>query len=108
MGIADLAGESTLEAAILIISDEASAGACVIQLPKDSALRFESIGRDEDGGFLISDDGALIRLQADEGELDNLLGKDNVMIEELDEHGIFVDAYPVTPMPFGSNSGYRA
>lgn len=107
MDVAERAAGEGFMPVLILINDEASAGACVLHFREGNRPRFETIGRDEAGGFLVADDGEVFRLVADAGELDTLLLQDRIHIDELDENGVFVGSYPVAPSPYGSAPGFR-
>jgi len=97
-------GDDELEVTVVLKSDM-SAGGCVIQIPADSAIRFEAIGKDADGGFLRTDTGLIKRLSIEDEDLEHLLSMEHVLIQELDHTGEFGDLYSVNPISLDHKVG---
>jgi len=104
-----------IEIAFFLVSQDFSGGSCWVQLPKGCKAKVEAIGRDDEGGFLHMEDGNVLRMRAPGGQveefasdLDELLSKDEVVIQELDEFQTLRDEYPVGKVPYENRIGFGA
>jgi len=97
-----------VQAAFLIISATESKASCYVSLPRESNVRFDSVGRDDQGGFLRTDDGFVMRLSADADALDDLLAKEEVVVYQVDEDNVFMAEYPVETIPCEYGMGLSA
>jgi len=102
----ELSDQIEFDSAIILISHDVSAGSCIVQIP--SNIRFDGIGRDNDGGFLRTDAGTIMRLKADSSLIDELLSKQDLLIQQFDEDGQFVDEYPVVQIDAENRIGFGA
>lgn len=86
-GIADIAA---------LVLGEQNYAICVVQMPAADMERYESIGKDDDGPFLVAAEGGSIRLTGIDPEtLDEALGCRDFRLHLLDETGLFVGDYEI-------------
>lgn len=104
----DLSEQVEFDSAIILISHDANAGACIVQLPSKTDIKFDGIGRDSDGGFLRTETGVIMRLKAEPALIDELLTKQDLLIQHLDEEGEFVAEYPIMQIEPENQIGFGA
>lgn len=90
----------------MLITNERDTATCVVQMPTDAMAKFESIGQDEDGPYLIDEVGNTVRIGTiDRDEFEQALSLMNVRLHLLDETGLSVAEYDVFPIvPENTNS----
>lgn len=94
--------------AVLVLSHDTNKGSCMIWMPTDSGIKFENIGRDGDGGYLQTDAGDVVRITADNAQVDELLSREDILIQQMDEDGLIVSVYAITPVDADNRIGFNA
>lgn len=81
----------------MLWTNETDTATCVVQIQPDIIdLKFDAIGQDEGGPFLVSEQGQVIRIGVmDRDSLDEALGFPNLMLHVLDEAGLTVEEYAI-------------
>lgn len=104
----DNSGTSGIDIAVLF-TNEADAAVCFVQMPRKAIMRFESIGRDEDGPYLVNDAGGVLRIGAiDKDSFDEALELPNFRLSLMDETGLFVEEYDIKAIKPENGNAYGA
>lgn len=75
---------------------EQNTAICFVQVPTDAMERFEGIGRDDEGPFLVNAAGGSVRIGLiDQDSFDEALGYRNFRLHLIDETGLFVEEYDI-------------
>lgn len=83
-----------------IVFGENDTAVCWVQMPRtEMETRFETISRDEDGPFLVDASGRTLRIgRFDPEAFDQALEQRSFYVHLLDEAGVFVEEYGITPV----------
>jgi hypothetical protein len=107
-GDSEVVDQERMTNVFIVISRDVSAGACLVHLPSDTSLKFDGVGRDDDGPFLRTDTGSIIRFDFDWADTDELLSKQSILLQQLDEVGEFVNEYAITQVEPETRIGFVA
>lgn len=92
-----------------LVMNETDSAVCFVQMPNRLMTRFESLGRDDDGPYLVNDAGVTTRIGTiDHDALDEALSLKNLRLHLIDETGLFVDEYDIAAIPPENANSYGA
>lgn len=84
----------------MLWTNDTDTATCVVQLQDDIIdTKFDGIGLDDAGPFLVSDKGQVVRIgEMDRETFDEALGFPNLRLHLLDESGLSVKEYSIDPV----------
>lgn len=95
-----------IDSAIFFTSHDRDSGMCMIQVSPGAEVRFEGIGNDAEGSFLRTENGEIMRLNADPISIDLFFSKQALSIAHIDEDGTICEVYPISRIEMNHQIGF--
>jgi hypothetical protein len=100
--------DQTVQTACIFIYPDVDKASCMVWLPNSFTARFDGVGRDVEGGYLQTEDGEILRIDADSDRVDEMLSKQDVRLQHMDEDGLMVGEYSISKIDADNRIGFNA